>query len=236
MLTEEYTLDDLRSYIKTKLGGLLWRLEGMSLDKMDVIDQSIGDAVMAYSRRCPILSFETFPIIPSKQIYPIKCPGFGVFAVDFVYPAPVVAPFMHSLIGVTPITNLMGGDFDLFLTWQKSFQRVTSTAPLWMWDSDNKNLMIYNPQSQAKACAFMYRPRSFDKIKLVHKDFVKRYALAKAKDQLAQHRLKFPNIPGPAGKEIQLNGTQLLDTSKAELEKLDDELFRMQTIPVPRWD
>ena len=113
LLDETYTLDQLRAYIRTKLGGAMWRIEGMTLDKTDVIDQAISDAVMDYSKRCPILGFETFQTFPQKKAYKIKEPGFGVWAVDFVEPTPLVAPFMASLIGVTPLNSLSGGDFEI---------------------------------------------------------------------------------------------------------------------------
>lgn len=236
LLTESYTLDELRAYIRTKLGGQVWRLEGMSLDKTDTIDQAISDAVMNYSKRCPVQSFEVINTTPNKTAYDVAAPGFGVWAVDFVYPTPVFAPFMQSLVGVTPLNSLTGGDFALFLTWRKSFQRVTSTAPHWLWNEDQGKLFIYNPMSQGKACAFTFQPRPFGKIKLAHKDFIKRYALALAKLQLAEHRRKFGNIPGPGGKDISLNGDKLAEEGTAMVEKLETELMGFQTLPIPRWD
>lgn len=236
LLTETYTLDELRQYIRTKLGGQVWRLEGMSLDKTDTIDQAIGDAVMAYSRRCPQIGFEMIQTFPTKQAYDVTTPGFGVWAVDFVYPSPVIAPFMQSLVGVVPLNSLTGGDFDLFLHWRKSFQRVTSTLPHWHWDGDAPKLFIYNPIAQGKACAFTHLPRPFEKIKLVHKDFIKRYALALAKQQLAEHRRKFDSIPGPGGKALNLNGDKLADDAAKDIEKLEAELMGFQMRPVPRWD
>lgn len=236
LLTENYTLDELRAYIRTKLGGQVWRLEGMSLDRTDTIDQAISDAVMAYSRRCPQIGFEMVQSIPTKQVYTVTTPGFGVWACDFIYPTPVIAPFMQSLVGVTPLNSLTGGDFDLFLHWRKSFQRVTSTLPHWQWDGDNEKLYIYNPIAQGRVCAFTHLPRPFANIKMVHKEFIKRYSLALAKQQLAEHRRKFDSIPGPGGKELRMNGDKLAEEANASIEKLHEELMGFQMRPVPRWD
>ena len=71
---------------------------------------------------------------------------------------------------------------------------------------------------------------------MVHKEFIKRYSLALAKQQLAEHRRKFDSIPGPGGKELRMNGDKLAEEANASIEKLHEELMGFQMRPVPRWD
>lgn len=282
LLPEDYTLAQLRTFIRTKLGGSVWRLEGMGLDQADTIDQAISQALHAYSRRCPRPLFTTIRTMTTSTVYkipPIFKPECGilgsgatlealldagdepftgqathptthvsrrqgveetiysVWRVDFVYPSLVVSPFMASLVGVAPVLNLEGQDFDMFLTWRKTFQRVTGIEPKWMWDAENKVLRIYNAVHNSIAGVFMYAPRSFDQIKLVHKDWIRRASVAYAKEILGENRSKFKGtLPGPGGKDIQLNGDDLKKEAQEALEKLNDELFKFQTKGVPQFD
>ena len=238
LMTEFYSLEELRQYIRIKLCGTVWRLEGLSSSQSDTIDQGIGDALMAYSRRCPIMKFTTITCDSTRTAYKIPeklKPCYTVFRVDFVYPSLVVSPFMSSLVGVAPVMNLEGRDFDSFLTWRKTFQRITGIEPKWLWDEPNQEIRIHQPIQNCIAGVFAYCPRNFEDIRLVHKDWIKRASLAHVKQQLGEIRRKFSgNIPGPGGKDLQLNGDKLVDEAKAELEKLQEELmgFQLKVVPI----
>ena len=63
----------------------------------------------------------------------------------------------------------------------------------------------------------------FANINAIGKQWIRRFALALSKETLGQGRSKFGSVPGP-GDNITLNGPALLSESKAEQEKLREEL------------
>lgn len=240
LLAENYSLEELREHIKTSLGGSIWRLEGMEDDHNNTVDQAISSALLGYSRRVPIYAWEVVAPTASNE-YDIKQPGYGVWRVDFIEQSVipgVVAGLNHSLTGVNAlgIGATGSGDITQFLTWQKSYRRATTNDPRWEWDDDGQKLYIWSHHFQ-KACVYSFLPRDFDKVRLIHKDFVRRYALAFAKKQLAINRRKFQGtITGPGGQPIQLDSDNLVQEADAELEKLEEELRKFQPRGVPVWD
>lgn len=65
----------------------------------------------------------------------------------------------------------------------------------------------------------------FDKINSMGKQWIRRFALAVAKEMLGYTRSKFANIPIP-GDSVQLNGASLITEGKAEQKDLRDELTK----------
>lgn len=239
LLPENYSLPELQEYIRTSLGGLVWRLEGFSKDQSSQLDMAISEALHAYSRRCPRVLWERLNTSSTRTAYPLATTGiYGVWRVEFVYPSLVVSPFMSSLVGVSPVINLEGQDFNMFLHWRKTFQRVTGIEPKWMWDEEENMLRIHNPVHNAIAGVFMYAPRDFTKIKLVHKDWVRRASLNRAKEKLGLVRRKFgDSLPGPTGTGgLQLDGDKLVQEASAEWKDLSEELFRFQSKVPPMFD
>lgn len=235
ILNENFTLAELKEYIRTCLSGSIWRIEGMGLDQLGTIDAAISDALMAYGRRVPIQKFRILQTTPAKREYDVPDIGYGVARVDFIQRNLLIAPLISSTLGFTPILNMEARDFDTFQRWRKTFQRVTSTDCKWQWDEERGKLMIYAPTLNIMAGVVTYHPRSFEQVRLVHKDFIKRYSLAKARLLLGEARSKFGStIPGPS-RDINVNGNQLKDDAKAEIEKLDAELFSFQMRPVMMW-
>lgn len=247
LLTENYTLEQLRDHIRVKLGERVWRLEGMGSDKNETIDQAISASIIFYSKRCPIWTFKTFPPLSAGnsfyQLTPTEA-GFGVFQVDFVEAnsafgiAGTRYGLIKNLTGVAPAVHGdgIGGDVMEFLQWRKSFHRITSQEPQWQWDEENLKLWVYNPP-QYNVCAFIFKPRTFDTVRLLHKDLIRRMSIAQAKMDLGRMRSKFQNsIQGPGGTQIQLDGDSLLDEGNKEWEKCEEELYKIQPRAVPQWD
>ena len=248
ILTENYTLEQLREHIRVQLGERAWRLEGMGQDQNETIDQAIGAAVMFMSKRLPIWSFKTFAPISNggDSFYTLTAEeaGFGVFQVDFVEAnsafgiAGTRYGLIKNLTGVAPAVHGdgIGGDVAEFLMWRKSFHRLTSQSPEWRWDEENLKLWIYNPP-QFHACAFIFKPRPFDKVRLLHKDILRRLSIAQARIILGTMRSKFQDsIQGPGGTSIQLDGNDLLKRGEEEWDKGEKEVYAIQPRAVPQWD
>jgi hypothetical protein len=234
-MNENFTIDELVAYTKQELGGLVWSVESQGDAQTRIVHNAISDAIMAYSRRCPMRKMRIIATTPNRTAYKIEDHGYGVASVDFLYQSLTVSPFLSSLLGVSPIVNMEGGDFDMFQRWRKSFMRVTSVTPKWTWDESTQQLLIYNPVQHAVAGVATYHPRSFDTIRLIHKDWIKRYTLAKCKYKLGEVRSKFGDkIPSPGG-EISLNGGKLKEEASAALTELEKELFQFQMVPCARF-
>jgi len=210
LLPEDYTLEQLRAHIRKRLGGTVWRLEGMSSSESDLIDQGISGALLEYSRRCPNIGYEKINTNSRKQVYTVSNPGYGVWRVDFIEPVPLVAPLMSNLLGVTPIGRIGGDEVASFLNWRKTFRRVLSCEPKWQWVEQEKKLFIYNVTDFGTACAYTFLPKGFDDISLVHKDFIRRFSIAQVKESLATIRRKFGDLADEAAKEIEALRAELM--------------------------
>lgn len=239
LLDETYTLSQLRDYIRSRLSGSVWRLEGMGNDSTNLIDQAISDAVMSYSRRVPRYAFEV--LVPNGgKSYKLQNPGFGVFRVDFISQSVipgVLAGLNWNLTGVNTLTNTTGaGEISQFLSWQRSFQRVTTNDPHYFWD-DDAQLLYVKAVSFQRACVYTLLPRNFEQVRLIHKDLIKRLSLAHAKYQLGVNRRKFNGtIQGPGGTPITLDAEALITEANTELEALNAELKGIQPRAIPVWD
>jgi hypothetical protein len=244
ILTESFDLDGLRSWIRETLGGTVWRLEGMNDANSQALDSSISMAIMMYSKECPRLAWEN--IAPGSTAHEIKAtPVYGVIRVDFIEPynsygmGATGLGLTQNLTGVVtpPILSAGGagaGDIFQFQTWRKSFQRVTSRRPNWAYDDVENVIHIYNPVNYY-ACAILTRPREFKHIRLQHKTWVARMALAQAKVRLGEIRSKF-EVQGPGGESIKLNGASLKDEGNKEIEALTKELEGIRPRAIPFWD
>jgi hypothetical protein len=247
ILSESYTLEELRDHIRVNLGERAWRLEGMGKDQNETINQAIAAATMMMSKRLPRWQFKTFPPLSAgNAFYQLTAAeaGFGVFNVDFVEAnsafgiAGTRYGLIKNLTGVAPAVHGdgIGGDVMEFLMWRKSFHRITSQSPQWRWDEEALKLWVYN-QPQYHACAFLFLPRNFEQVRMLHKDLLRRMSIAQAKMILGRMRSKFKDsIQGPGGTTINLDGDGLLGEGEKEWEKLEAELYSVQPRAVPQWD
>jgi hypothetical protein len=244
ILTDTFSLDELRLWIRETLGGTVWRLEGMNDANSQALDSSISMAIMMYSKEVPRMAWET--IRPGSTAHEIVArPIYGVIRVDFIEPynsygmGATGLGLTQNLTGVVtpPILSAGGsgaGDIFQFQTWRKTFQRVTSRRPNWMYDDVERVLHIYNPVNYY-ACAILTMSRNFDQIRLQHKMWVARMSLAQAKIRLGEIRSKY-ELQGPGGESIKLNGSALKDEGNKEVEALSKELDGIRPRAIPFWD
>lgn len=241
MIDFSYTEDQLVAYIKERLGQAVWRLEGFDVGSS--VENAIADALLDYGRQCPKFNWKEIP--PSATKHTLDTDRVvTVLDVHFIEPvnrfafAPLVG-ISQQLNGVAPM-NLAGtmsnvsGDIAEFLMWRKSFQRVTSTKPQWLYDDESFTVFIHNP-GRFKACILYTTYRTFANVKPNHKVWLKKAALANAKQQLGIFRRKFDgSIQGPGGTAIKLDGSDLVTEAEKEIEAAAKELrgFRPRAWPV----
>jgi len=228
-LPPKYSVEQLRNYIMRKLGYPVWNVELTPAQ----IDDCINDAVSRYSQWCPLVRYRALRLTKEVTEYLRgEDNGMGVVKVDFVCPILPIAAIYGNLIDVTPLPawhDSCIADFDTFLRWQKTWKRVTSTEPDWLWDQDANVLRIHNPITNYHAGAVLYYPYT-DTLKLpfTGANWVKEYALAQAQLTLGTIFAKFSGaIPTPVA-------SLTLDQSKrgsaeAKIKELEERLFGMQT-------
>lgn len=208
----------------------------MSDAENDLLDQAVSDALLPYSRRCPLQGWEVFNIQNNRNAYTLSNPGYGPWRVDYIEPTPLVVPLLSSLLGVTPISQFSGSEISGFINWRRTFRRIASSDPLWQWDEDNRKIYLFNITGIAKACVYTFLPVSFDKVPLIHKDYIRRASISHAKKNLGAIRRKFESLAGPGQTTIKLDGEALVREADAELVKLDAELMSFQPRAIPIFD
>jgi hypothetical protein len=221
-----YTIDQLKNYIIRSLGGPVWNVE---LTNQQILD-SIQDALSLYSQWVPnikvgsiIMARGQFKYLEGVDV------GLGVAQVDFVEPNPVPTEiFYGNLINPAPLFRLGLDEYDTFLRWRKTWQRVTSIKPDWFYDEMAGALYIHNPIERYQAGIFAYWPHErTEKLPATGADWVKRYALALSRFKLGDIWMKFSGaIPGPI-QNLQLDAGRR-DSAQAELDKLMEQLKGMQ--------
>lgn len=221
-----YTVDQLKNYIIRQLGGPIWNVE---LSNQQILDH-IQDALSLYSQWVPnikvgnlILTRGQFKYLQGVNV------GLGIVQVDFVEPNPVPTEiFYGNLINPAPLFRTGLDEYDVFLRWRKTWQRVTSIRPDWYYDDTEQSLYIHNPIERYQAGVYAYWPfERTEKLTYTGADWVKRYALWTSKLQLAELWMKYSGaIPGP-GQNLQLD-QQKRDQAQTEIDKLMEQLKGMQ--------
>jgi hypothetical protein len=228
-----YNQDQLANYIIRQLGGPVWDIE---LTKQQILD-AIQDAVGMYSIWKPLLRYQALKMTNSQSEY-LKgvdlgvngMPGLGIVDVQFVEPNPVPTEiFYGNLIDPAPLFRTGVDEYDTFLRWRKTWMRVTSVRPDWLYDDSRQCLYIHNPIARYHAGIFIYAMWSIQRLPVFGADWVKKYSLEKSRLVYGEILAKFSGaLPGPV-KDMQLD-TQKRDRAQAEIDKLEATLKASQEL------
>jgi hypothetical protein len=221
-----YTCDQLSNYIIRQLGGPVWTVE---LTKQQILD-CIQDALGLYSQWVPNIKVGNLVLVRGQYRYLAgENVGLGIIQVDFVEPNPVPTEIYYgNLINPAPLFRTGLDEYDGFLRWRKTWQRVTSIQPQWFYDESEGILYIHNPIERYQAGVYAYWPHErTEGLTYTGADWVKRFATAKARFQQGELWLKYSGaIPGPV-KDIQLDVSKR-DKAQEEIDKLMEQLKGMQ--------
>jgi len=220
-----YTVDQLKNYIIRSLGGPVWNVE---LTNQQILD-SIQDSMSLYSQWVPNIKVGNVILIRGqfKYLQGVDV-GLGISNVQFVEPNPVPTEiFYGNLINPAPLFRLGLDEYDMFLRWRKTWQRVTSIRPDWFYDEMEQALYIHNPIERYQAGVFAYWPHTrTELLTATGADWVKRYSLALSRFKLSDIWMKFSGaIPGPL-QNLQLDAGRR-DSAQQELDKLMELLKGM---------
>ena len=221
-----YTVDQLKNYILRQLGAPTWQIE---LTNQQILD-CIQDSLSMFSQWVPNVKVGNLMMVRGQFKYlDGEDVGLGVANVQFVEPNPVPTEiFYGNLINPAPLFRLGLDEYDTFLRWRKTWQRVTSVRPDWYYDDMAQALYIHNPIERYQAGVFCYWPwERTERLTMTGADWVKKYSLAKARYLLGEIWMKFSGaIPGP-GQNLQLDQMRR-DKAQEEITRLEEQLKGMQ--------
>lgn len=222
-----YTRDQLKEYIFRQLGQPVWNVEVTAQQILDCIQ----DALNLFSEWVPQPRPQTIQLIKGRFKYLEGVDvGLGVAWVQFVEPNPVPTEiFYGNLINPAPLFRTGLDEYDVFLRWRKTWQRVTSIQPDWLYDEYEQALYIHNPIERYMAGVMTYWPYDrTEKLPALGARWVKEYAVAKARFMQGDLWMKFSGaIPGPV-KDIQLDQSRR-DSAVKDMDRLKEQLQGMQT-------
>ena len=221
-----YTADQLINYVLRQLGSPTWEVE---LTRQQISD-CVNDALQLFSTWCPLQRIGNIMLVRGQYRY---LQGYdvdqGIVDVHFVEPNPVPTEiFYGNLINPAPLFRLGLDEYDIFLRWRKTWQRVTSVLPNWFYDEGEQALYIHNPIERYQAAIFFYSSYTRTQgLPVYGAQWVKEYALERARFLLGEVWAKFSGaVPGPV-QNLQLD-QQKRDRADARLKELREQLKGMQ--------
>lgn len=217
-----YSEEQLTSYILRQLGQPVWNVE---LTNQQILD-CINDAVSTFSQWSPLPVFGAIQLIEGQTKYLENVDvGQGVMQVTFVEPYPTPTEiFYGNLISPAPLMLRGMDEYDSYQRWRKTWMRVTSAQPDWLYDDHRKCLWIHNPIARYRAAILAYGSYAGTaKLSDFGARWVKDYALAKSRYLLGEVFAKFSGaIPGPA-QNLQLDVAKR-DKAEVKMKELEDQL------------
>lgn len=226
-----YTCDQLVAWMKRQLGAGIFTVE---LTDAQLVDQ-VYNALQKYSTYRPKPRYGAIALVSGQFEYLSELkPVYGVVQVWFVNPYPLPSNlYWGNLISPGPLTGVGIDEYDSYMRWLKTWLRVTSSQPDWMWDDARQLLYIHNPMEMYQAGVLAMD--AWDKTEDLDgfgAMWVKDYAFQLARLQLAEILSKFSGaIPGPV-KDLQLDQAKR-DKAEAKITEMEAKLFGAQwSVPV----
>jgi hypothetical protein len=220
-----YTRDQLAAFILRQLGEPQWVVE---LSKQQALD-AIQVAFTEYNKWRPRIRYGSVRLSRNTYKY-LENEDIGtVVQVDFVDTLPTPTEiFYGNLISPAPLLRTGLDEYDSFMRWRRTWQRVMSVLPEWVYDDYEKVLYIHNPIERYH-CGIVCHQRYSDVVNLdfIGAQWVREYSLAKARYIYGEILAKFGNaIPAPV-KDLQLDGQKRTEANQ-QLKDLLDHLKGMQ--------
>jgi len=205
----------------------MWSVEVTQQQVLDCINDALGK----FSQWCPQPKFGSVKMVEGQSAYLKGVDvGQGIAQIDFVEPMPLQYElFYGNLFNNGPLVGRGLEEMDMWLRWRKTWKRVMSVQPDWIYDEVNRVLLIHNPIDRYHAGIICYgNYERTERLPMTGAQWVKEFALEKARYQYGENMSKFSGaIPGPL-KDLQMD-TSKRDKAEARMEKLLEKLQGMQT-------
>ncbi len=238
--TEKFDEEEYYDWVLRQLGHPDVEVE---LSKDNVKD-AMKEALAFYSKYKPQRVTEAFIVAQGVTPYKLKYPGVrGVYHIEMM-------GVTDGLSSPNIESQLMSGSYTYYgvaapkmdlryyeylRQWVKVASRELSSEQDYHLSDDGTTIWIYSPGRETKVTATLTLDHvspatipSHDQI------WLRKYVLAQCKLVLGEKRSKFNSILG-ANKEITLNGKELKEEGKAEIEKLEEKIEKARTHLSPSW-
>lgn len=221
-----YSLDQLIKYIQRRLSGGIFTVE---LEVQNIADM-VNDSLQLYSIWRPRIRYGSVALQTNRYSYLKGVDlGLGPVQVNFVQRSPIPqALFWGNLVDVAPLMMTGMDQYDMYLRWQKTWARVTSVEPQWVYNEVDKELLIHNPIERFHCGIVAYTTYGDTKhLDFFGADWVKNYAYQQARLMLAEVLSKYSGVvPGPI-KDLQLDQGKRSEAT-TEIKDLKEKLFAAQ--------
>jgi hypothetical protein len=221
----------LGQWILRRLGAPVWKIELCQEHVEDAVEQ----AVRWFAAKKGVQKLFTIPVVPQQVEYELDSEIDKVLDVAFSEQkldlTLVFSPFTLLEEKIPYDVFASGGSGGLYSSYVQALQyietakRVLSAELEW---TQHENRLFLAPPPVRQRTIIVNAKINFTKIEdLMERDhdLVKRYAHAKAMQDLAWIRGKFGDYPGAQG-VVTLNWDRILDWADTEIEKLEEEIFQ----------
>lgn len=238
--TEKFDEEEYFDWARRQLGYPTVEVE---LEKEQVRD-ALKEALAFYSKFKPRRSTEAFIVSQGISSRKLKTPGArGIYHVEIVgvtdgLSSPnIEAQLMsgsYTYYGVAaPKMDLRY--YEYLRQWVKVASRELSSEQDYHVDEETGMIWVYSPGRDSRVTVTVTRDHvSPETIPSHDQIWIRKYVLAQCKIMVGEIRSKFASILG-ANKEISLNGKDLKDEGKAEIEKLEEKIEKARTHLAPSW-
>jgi len=246
VLTAEYPIasgvnsDSIRQYVFNMLGFPSVAVELTS----GQLATCMNEALTVYNRWCARELSDT--VVLSAGIFAYPLPGVGsrgVADVQFVRKQQLNLtsfPFFGREFPIWP--QIQFDEFVLSQSHWETVRRQASVEPEWTWRVENGTLYISlgGPSGSQDPSLYdvsyrYYADVAIDQIPVSHHAWFRQYALAVAKEILGRTRGKWSGtVPSPGG-TLTLDAAQLLDESRQDRQRLEDDLRSLAPAVPPVW-
>ena len=233
--------EEIASFVVMMLGAPKVKVE---LNRQQ-LSLAVDQALKIYEQNAPRKDFDwyTFTTVPGQSRYKLEC-DIGIIR-EVVFGAGRCGPAgtYNAILGDNSVMPYVGGmfpgqsssnrggsvipgmgsmtDWAIFKGYEELFTRMTGGEPSWDYAPDNALILYPNPQRALSVTVhYLQRQRNWQDVDY----WIKRYALALAREMLGEIRSKFDRYVGPSGGTT-LNGESLISRAKEEQATLEQQIL-----------
>jgi len=242
------TIDNITREVWDYLGGTQVAVELND----SAITVAIRDAVREYNRCRPLLKVASLAVTSGQRKYLINQVGLlGVTRVDFVGPGTqlgISSDFGYPFSSLSPTGLQVGGgtfgEIQAALTYNKQAMEIANSSPEWDagFEGDNYYLYITVPYVGNVCCSYWFTcamtpddspTTGINQIPQGDENWMMDYIRARCSYMLGLNRRKFGGIPGSDGQIEYLDGKELVQEAREELQRLTNQLEARRRVLSP---
>lgn len=239
-IRDEFNEESITEYIYGSLGG--W-FSGYGIDvelAKEHFRIAIEEAFKAYSRANPAYKRTIITVVEGQVKYLLPYVGRGVTEVqpDKYDSLMSTGATMSINLGdgvVSTVSPALKNTFGIdavyeALIYGEMYRRIIGGD--FQYEIEGEYLFVWNVPAECTKLAVIFTDsHDYGSVPVAARDWLERFALAKAKEILGRNRGKFAT-PGPAGQQFMQDAANLVPEGQQEQKEMRDEL-RRRTAPLP---